>query len=826
MEASTLSFLGKAALRRVLGFQLVAMATAVLAVFLSLYPSRVNLVVDLHSVQYFILNMRASPFLIPALLLLAAVSCLAYLAKTYRWWTPAVASTIQGWCGRDKFSKAQRSSRDLRELCQSHSISVDSDSEMWISSLTTARRNGGFWKKLRRSVSIGSATELRKRNMLRTKPWAAMEGIFEPWAKQLTRSKVKMQISYRLTKLGQRMVCGTGSPSLLSPSTRSLLRSSSSLQERRLNSPSFICHSYAYLPCYAVDALGHDVVDDDMHEVKEVCTDLNLLQFGNILGEQSATAELAERGAAGPLGSSPACLYGAPDKCEYYSQDWEPVMEERKPGLLCWAWRRHLRKGLFVYKTRAVYEGATPVQVRAFLFDDTARVDWDENVLTLHPIPPAASEVSAAEPQPGTHRHSAIMYARSKFPGPVSDRDYVYGRRVWHRPTDGGCYVVNRSCAHASMPPVHKVVRVEDYASGFVVQDAPPGLNARYPAVEVITVYFEDSRIRPLLVNAGVRKGLWPVNMKQEAAFRNWVVSNPQKWQPAAAAIARQREKPSAPQQPIGCQSASAPTRVSEITEVLDDEVAVERKKVASFVSTTAKQQDMVEVAVARALRTVLEQLTNYAWLPAKATYLALTLLVTTAAAGAASVWRIACRTTSVGFWAASIACRTLPTAITSARVWLVTRQKDSSADRSNVTNKPLVSFPVACFGSHPIHSEDHDTDHETDSKLPVQHTTSWSCRQRMKNRVKVWALKVAGLGLMGHMLARPSSAPAVQRGNSTTPLPRSGSTRMSSRVSRGQSGGSRHRPRNSNSLSPPTRPTHDFESYSVEGSNNVWCWL
>lgn len=64
---------------------------------------------------------------------------------------------------------------------------------------------------------------------------------------------------------------------------------------------------------------------------------------------------------------------------------------------------------------------------------------WDENVLEIRRVKPSS--------QPGRlHKHTewCLHQYRSRFPRPLAAREYQYARRVWHRPSDGGCYVICR----------------------------------------------------------------------------------------------------------------------------------------------------------------------------------------------------------------------------------------------------------------------------------------------------------------------------------------------------------------------------------------------
>ena len=67
-------------------------------------------------------------------------------------------------------------------------------------------------------------------------------------------------------------------------------------------------------------------------------------------------------------------------------------------------------------------------------------------------------------------------------------RVYGYTRRVWHRPSDGGCYMV---CRSANLPPAAtgtRAVHVTDYISCAVVRAGEGG-------TELVSVYFDDAQV-------------------------------------------------------------------------------------------------------------------------------------------------------------------------------------------------------------------------------------------------------------------------------------------------------------------------------------------
>jgi hypothetical protein len=93
----------------------------------------------------------------------------------------------------------------------------------------------------------------------------------------------------------------------------------------------------------------------------QVVTEMHLLQFGMMMGESSAELAIGMQGAAQPIGPNDDSLFGPTDCPGLYDRSWEHIIEEHKEGLHYWASRRHIRKGLFMYKSRT---GRPRVRVR------------------------------------------------------------------------------------------------------------------------------------------------------------------------------------------------------------------------------------------------------------------------------------------------------------------------------------------------------------------------------------------------------------------------------------------------------------------------------
>ncbi|KAF5838230.1 hypothetical protein DUNSADRAFT_3210 [Dunaliella salina] len=435
----------------------------------------------------------------------------------------------------------------------------------------------------------------------------------------------------------------------------------------------------------AVDCLKNEATDPLMRpDISVAVPEVHLLQLGALLGEQGAQWALKEKQQQGencPAGPGPSTFLGTTDDSAQYAEGWEPLIEEHRLGLHYWAWRRYLRKGLFMYKSRTVFEGGVTVpQLAAFNFDWRFKQASDDSCACMHPmLPPGCSvgnngscadaagtgaalflaaaatcpdpagalgslasaptaelnssgaetgalggggsgggvsdagsgiggagssgsgtgapgngvgdsgvsggdfnraggsggsqrasvtggegeggptqggrqlervpsnsssasassscrsraqgmPVSAAvcsleeELESRTFNQSCYMYSRTRFPPPMAARQYIYARRVWLKTDDGGCYVVSRAAPdHPCPPPLSgRAVNVDDMVSGYVIRSAHGIYDRSSPAAEMVSLYYEDSRVSPGVVNLGVRKALWPIVQKMNEALRTY----------------------------------------------------------------------------------------------------------------------------------------------------------------------------------------------------------------------------------------------------------------------------------------------------------------
>lgn len=268
----------------------------------------------------------------------------------------------------------------------------------------------------------------------------------------------------------------------------------------------------------SVASIGLD--GDCPERVRAIIPDDHLLQFGALLEEPASLEALAHLGIPAAC-SGPDALYGAsaststpsslPQSCAGNQfRAWEPLVKDERPGLLIRAWRMPLRKGLYMYRTRVVIEGVSPMEVRPFHLDDHARELWDDGALSMRRTSHGTSK----------HAESSIFVSVSKFPRPLAPRRYEYARRVWHRPLDGGCYAISQSCEEGQIwdRMEAKAVGVQEFVSCIAIKAVAGG-------TEVSTIYYENSLVRPGLAKLAVPKGLLPFWVKYVEALRVFAVA-------------------------------------------------------------------------------------------------------------------------------------------------------------------------------------------------------------------------------------------------------------------------------------------------------------
>ncbi|KAL2594863.1 hypothetical protein AAZV13_11G007400 [Glycine max] len=140
--------------------------------------------------------------------------------------------------------------------------------------------------------------------------------------------------------------------------------------------------------------------------------------------------------------------------------DWQSFMERSTPNMQYKAWRYDPETGPTVYRSRTVFDDATPELVRDFFWDDDFRPKWDAML--------AYCKVLEECPHNGT----MISHWIKKFPFFCSDREYIIARRIWQ--AGNTYYCVTKGVPYPSLPKRDKPRRVELYFSSWVIK---PGKN-------------------------------------------------------------------------------------------------------------------------------------------------------------------------------------------------------------------------------------------------------------------------------------------------------------------------------------------------------------
>ncbi|CAH8384254.1 unnamed protein product [Eruca vesicaria subsp. sativa] len=186
---------------------------------------------------------------------------------------------------------------------------------------------------------------------------------------------------------------------------------------------------------------------------------------------------------------------------------WIQMMDRNTPTFSYQAWRRDPQDGPPQYRSRTVFEDATPEMVRDFFWDDDFRSKWDDMLLF--------SSVVESCKETGT---MVVQWVR-KFPFFCSDREYIIGRRIW----DAGrvFYCVTKGVQYPSVPRQSKPRRVDLYYSSWCIRavESKRG-NGEMTSCEVLLFHHEDMGIPWEIAKLGVRQGMWGAVKKIEPGLR------------------------------------------------------------------------------------------------------------------------------------------------------------------------------------------------------------------------------------------------------------------------------------------------------------------
>ncbi|VVA28094.1 PREDICTED: stAR-related lipid transfer [Prunus dulcis] len=156
---------------------------------------------------------------------------------------------------------------------------------------------------------------------------------------------------------------------------------------------------------------------------------------------------------------------------------WKLMMERSTPTLTYQAWYRDPQLGPTQYRTRTVFENASPELLRNFFWDDEFRPQWDNTLIhfqTLRVCPKTGS--------------MTVHWIR-KLPLFCSDREYVITRRIWE--SDSGYYCLTKTDTETT------------------ISVKPRNGEQHKMASEVLLFHHEDIGLPREVVKMGVRAGMW-----------------------------------------------------------------------------------------------------------------------------------------------------------------------------------------------------------------------------------------------------------------------------------------------------------------------------
>ncbi|CAL9225334.1 unnamed protein product [Arabidopsis halleri] len=188
------------------------------------------------------------------------------------------------------------------------------------------------------------------------------------------------------------------------------------------------------------------------------------------------------------------------------AMEWQSMMDKTTPNMSYQAWRHEPETGPVIYRSRTVFEDATPDIVRDFFWDDEFRPKWDFMLANFKTL------------EEDTQTGTMIVQWRKKFPFFCSDREYIIGRRIWE--SGNKYYCVTKGVPYPALPKRDKPRRVELYFSSWVIRAVESRKGDGLTACEVSLVHYEDMGIPKDVAKLGVRHGMWGAVKKLNSGLR------------------------------------------------------------------------------------------------------------------------------------------------------------------------------------------------------------------------------------------------------------------------------------------------------------------
>ncbi|KAE8686737.1 TPX2 family protein, putative isoform 1 [Hibiscus syriacus] len=213
--------------------------------------------------------------------------------------------------------------------------------------------------------------------------------------------------------------------------------------------------------------------------------------------------------------------------------EWQHMMEKTTPNMSYQAWRHEPENAPAIYRSRTVFEDATPELVRDFFWDDEFRPQWDTMLSYV--------KILQECPRTGT----MIVHWIKKFPFFCSDREYVITRRIWEGGNAYYCVTKVQAIAVLLQPFIFPEMLMSNtfvqhiggaiswfpearqtktcgalfFELGYQGRGVPERRGAM-TACEVDLVHYEDMGIPKDVAKLGVRHGMWGTVKKLHYGLR------------------------------------------------------------------------------------------------------------------------------------------------------------------------------------------------------------------------------------------------------------------------------------------------------------------
>eukprot|EP00210_Caulerpa_lentillifera_P008795 g8391.t1 len=268
----------------------------------------------------------------------------------------------------------------------------------------------------------------------------------------------------------------------------------------------------------AVDAIiqnqHQSQIDQIANSIPDAIPDHYLLQFAALNGDSSARQCLERLDPVYGLGKKTS-LFGVAEQVDSMDQSWERRVQKRRPGLGFTMERKPWRSGLYLYRTRAIFDNCKAEDLKNFILSPSERLRWDWSIEKLMEIPDQLSILSK-------NSDSCFVFSEHKMPCPFANREYLLARRLWGEKDGGRFYCISTSSTHEEAPKRRgRNVRVEDYASGFLIKQVPGT-----QTVEMESVYFDDMKLKAMAMNLAMSASMWTAISATETAFRKFQSSD------------------------------------------------------------------------------------------------------------------------------------------------------------------------------------------------------------------------------------------------------------------------------------------------------------